>query len=436
VAPAENRDNAPGVTVRFTLPCQPNTYLIPNVTFNCNLVVATAALSLDHGAGALIERLRIYHGSQLLEDISQYARLRQIITDISQSPVNQSTVTNLLEASPQGTHQLAAADVAINAFIPPDIENVCERGQIPTVDPTYLPAGQEHPLVISLASGIIGSLAQKACPVHAGTGSPLRIELVLSSNNKAIVCDPGQTAGAAAGAGTWELHDCELHATYVQVSSNAQALIDQAVGGVYALNTYTYTHSQQTAVLGDTDGNVLLPFSYSSLKHVITGLYQSGVEDRLHFNVSGRNQCNVDEVFWQIGAARVPSQPLKGYLQVMNEAFKVYGVSSDILQICNNCDRENSALTSTPPLAPRANANEITRPIRVGKFAMGLDLEAWGATSSATRIENGINTTAIQMYVNWKCSNADNMTINTEVHTWGCYDLLVTAQNGQFYARF
>ena len=128
--------------------------------------------------------------------------------------------------------------------------------------------GETHHFVISLMSGVIGSMCQKAFPAHACTGSPLRVEIDLASRDKAIVSSIVNTVQPG-----WSLTECELHATYVQVSSNAQALIDQATGGVYGLNTYTYTHAQQTLDATASSSTILLPFAYSSLKHVVSGIF-------------------------------------------------------------------------------------------------------------------------------------------------------------------
>jgi hypothetical protein len=103
VAPSENSTYNGGDTVRFTLPCQQNTYLTPDVALRftfTNTAVAANTCNPDYSASALIKRLRIFHGSQLLEDCDNYNRLRQIITDVSQSPVNSSTISSVLEGTP------------------------------------------------------------------------------------------------------------------------------------------------------------------------------------------------------------------------------------------------------------------------------------------------------------------------------------------------
>ena len=455
VAPAENRNNNPGATMRFTLPCQANTYLMPNVTLNVGVKFVDELNTLttnqekfvnfDGGASSIIDRIRIFHGSQLLEDIQEYSRIRKLVTDITQDPANTGTIGNLLQGEAPGSEPqariVAAAPAAVNqASANVLLQALQTLNQIPTpraceyngsnADNSTFTNGETHNFVISLMSGVIGSMCQKAFPAHACTGSPLRVEIDLASRDKAIVSSIVPTVRPG-----WSLVDCELHATYVQVSSNAQALIDQATGGVYGLNTYTYTHAQQTLDAAASSSTILLPFAYSSLKHVVSGIYTGtpGIRD---YNISGRHRDFITSVHWQIGAARVPSQPLQGIEEIIAGALECYGVSSDLLQICNHIDHHLGLtnVSGTAGVTQTLDGGTINHTPDIGKFCLGLDAEAFGATSSATRIENGINTTAIQMYVVVSASEAYGNA--HELHTWGQYDMLVSCQNGQAYARF
>ena len=422
VSPAENDTNNPGGTVRFTLPNQPNTYLMPNVefTFDANLLGAAAdAGNFDNNASAVIERYRLYHGSQLIVDIPEYARLRKLVGDVTQSPVNGLTIGNLLENAPEGSADSPAAAALADLKI---VARKCSN--VPQTKVDFMPGASSHHMVVPLMCPVIGSMAQKAWPCHAATAAPLRIEIDLTENAKALLMANGQAV-----APTYNISKTQLHAEYVQVSSNAQALIDQAVGGVYSLNTSSYAHTQSTIATGSTTANLLLPFSYSSLKHFVTGIYAQG-SDVNAFNISGRNRANIDQLFYQIGAARVPSTPMQTDKEIGAQLCKCFGVSSDLLQICNYLERDTFGVVATPPTPA---AGDYVRP---GVFAMGIDLEAFGATSSATRIENGVNTTALQCFINFTTAPGTTFGANYDVHTWANFDLLCTFANGQAYSRF
>jgi len=427
VSPAENSTNHSGTTVRFTLPNQPNTYLMPDVTLNFDFV-NTVACAFDGDANCLIERYRLYHGSQLLVDIPEYSRLQSIINDVTQAPDNGSTVRQVLAEAPRGGILSNANSGAPIAATLRDLATTCSV--VPFLKPDQIGVPQPnapHRITLPLMCPLIGSVATKAWCSHAATAAPLRVEVDIGTPAKCLV------KANAAAVTTYELQNTEIHATYVQVSSTAQALIDQAVGGVYALNTSSYAHTQSVHPLNTQVANYLLPFSYSSLKHILTGLYQSGVEDQAHLNITGRNRGMIDQVWYQIGASRVPSQPMKLMPEVCAHLCKCFGVSSDLLQISNYLERASFGQNEQAAIDGNAPAGGAEVPC-AGKYAIGIDLEAFGATSSATRISNGVNTTALQIFLNWK-QDANN-THATEVHSWGCYDMLVTFANGQGYARF
>jgi hypothetical protein len=78
---------------------------MPNVEFTFTAAlggVAADAGNFDNNASAVIERYRLYHGSQLLVDIPEYARLRKLVGDVTQSPVNGSTRQMFCGSSDQG----------------------------------------------------------------------------------------------------------------------------------------------------------------------------------------------------------------------------------------------------------------------------------------------------------------------------------------------
>lgn len=432
VSPAENSTNQPGTTVRFTLPNQPNTYLMPDVALVFDFVnTGAVGCAFDGDANCLIDRYRLYHGSQLLIDIPEYSRLQSIIRDVTQAPDNGSTIRNLLSEAPRGGVLATAAGANQARTLAQALD--C-TGVVPRYNPAQMlvpEAGAPHRIVLPLMCPLIGSIAQKAWCSHAATAAPLRVEIDLASNAKALITTHANVGTVK----TYTTENTQLHATYVQVSSTAQSLIDQAVGGVYALNTYSYAHSQNSHAVDTRDINALLPFSYSSLKHLLTGQYAAGVEDQLHLNVTGRQRNNVHTVFYQIGASRVPSQPMNLMPEIASHLCKCFGVSSDLLQISNYLERQSFGNNAQQPIVAIADNESFGGCPPAGTFAIGIDLEAFGATSSATRISNGVNTTALTIHLNWK-QDVATPAGGAEVHTWGCYDMLVTFANGQAYARF
>lgn len=438
-SPSENRTYIGGEVMRFSLPTMPNSYVMPDVQLKfgvTNQVAAAGAVfTLDGGANALISRLRIFHGSQLLEDIQDYNRLRQIVCDVSQSPINSSTLSSVLEGTPQSNEHDPVAVAAIDI-----ITQSSRLKVVPRQWPADFVGAQRNVYSVSILSGLIGSLAKKALPVTAMTASNVRVELTLAANNDAMIT----TAAGNALVPTWIIDNAELRSTYVQISETAQALIHQAVGGHYVCNSSTYSHAQSNILGADSNANILLPFSYSSATNLIHGVYNTANNGlRTNYTITGRSKANINDVHWQIGAARVPSTPLQGTTDVISETCKCFGVSSDLLQVSNHFTKANCEVV-TSALVAQAGAGHIAANAvnEQGRFTMGLDLQTFGSTSSADRVENGANTTASQLFLSLTTTagttfnNGVAGVVSYEVHSWCQYDVLYQCQNGTMYARF
>ena len=80
-----------GDTVMFNIPTRANLVMVPTesyLKFTLSTLTATAAtaIRLDScGAHGLIQRIRIFHGSNLLEDIDNYGLLAKLLFDIQVS---------------------------------------------------------------------------------------------------------------------------------------------------------------------------------------------------------------------------------------------------------------------------------------------------------------------------------------------------------------
>jgi len=91
-----------GDTVMFNIPTRANLFMVPTesyLKFTLSALVASAAsaIRLDScGAHGLIQRLRIFHGSNLLEDIDNYGLLAKFLFDIQVSSDATSGKFNML----------------------------------------------------------------------------------------------------------------------------------------------------------------------------------------------------------------------------------------------------------------------------------------------------------------------------------------------------
>ena len=77
----------PNDLVRFNIPCRKGLYLINDECYaRITLTNSTGfALRLDGGIFSVLDRLQVFHGSNLLEDIQQYGALYSLLLDTTLS---------------------------------------------------------------------------------------------------------------------------------------------------------------------------------------------------------------------------------------------------------------------------------------------------------------------------------------------------------------
>ena len=417
MSPSENAGYAPGAVMRFEIPTAPNTFLVTDTTLD--LTVRTDAnnhvFDGSIGAGSIIERIRVFSGSQLLTDTSHYAKLANLITDVSKSytATGTSGATCYLGPNEYSTAELAAATTIVPYQ---DAATSLFNG-----------AGDQA-VSIPLMDGIIGSLAgNKAFPLHACSAAPLRVEITLASNAAGI---QGQ-----GGAVNWTVvNQPYLRCTIVEVSDRAMELIDDTTPSP-VFNTVGYASSTSSPTANQTSNTVNLPFSYTSIKHLLTGYYMTANEaDQLTGSQSARatggaavafpNLNGSDECYWTIGASRVPSQPLQGGAQMAVSAQECFSLTTHLTQASNH-------LQPTSWNRGGAVCDGVLK-ARAGTRAYCLDCETMGPASQF--IESGINTTnaAVSVTVAWAAAVANPMT----VYSWAGYDLRVDFANGVAFARY
>ena len=427
MAPSENATYNPGTVMRFEIPTAPNTFLVTDTTLDLTvttaLVTALGRSCFDGpiGAGSIIERVRVFSGSQLLTDTSGYAKLANLITDVSKSYTATATSGSTCYLAPQtmASEAESTAGSAISA--------------VPYQDPisAYGAMGVKV-LSIPLMDGVIGSLAgNKAFPLHACSAAPLRVEITL-----AAVDDGMQTALDAVGAATstWTVTaQPYLRCTIVEVSDRAMELINAATPSP-VFNTVGYASSTSSPTAGQTSNTINLPFSYTSVKHLLSGYYLgTNAGNGLASSQAARSTGGVaaadnlgsgDEVYWTIGASRVPSQPLQGGAQIAVAAQECFSLTTHLTQASNHLQPQS--------WNRGANVADGVLEARSGTRAYCLDCETMGPASQF--IESGINTTnaAVSMTVSWTTMQASAFT----VYSWAGYDLRCDFANGVCFARY
>jgi hypothetical protein len=213
-------DYTDGQTIIINIPTSPNQVMASSESvFKFNLTVTNGAtasnlIRLDKcGAHGIIQRLRLYHGSQLLEDLDNYGNIVSQLTALQKSSgcngkdsILQGFALDKFCDVQDGTDTTTKTNQVLPIIAGERLHDDSNTGEF-----TQIAADGEtlaRTYCINLLS-IVGSLSEKYVPLFAMTSAPLRLELQLVSNPNKFAC------GAQAMAG-FKVNNCEYIAQMME----------------------------------------------------------------------------------------------------------------------------------------------------------------------------------------------------------------------------
>jgi len=409
------------------LPTRSNTCLIPSESYlrgTINLVVsgATTATTLEScGWHAFIQRVRVFHGSNLLEDIDSYSQLAKILYDF-QAP--EDSVKGRFSIT-SGTNpdysvaQAAGAGAALNAA---SINRGRALGALGATTHSF-------PFAINLIS-LVGALAgEKYLPFFEFSAAPLRLEIVLQQNPARCLMNLG---GAIASfnmtgvnyAGEFlELSDASVQAIKAGSSSPMQMVLP---------SWRSYTNSASVPATTQTEVSFPIPAKFSSLKSILVASRSTAAaagQFPLSHCAFGNGTANVNRgPIFRIGAEVLPSTAPISIPEIYNETVKCFGSLAD-LQLQPSITAAAYGLDA-PVAVTTLDGSYLTES---GSFLIGIDTEVYQGTSGQS-IFNGSNTNTSDIFsiVNYYTAGATTI-LQT---AFANYDQVLVMENGVCYARY
>lgn len=417
----------PGDTITINIPTRANTALIPSESYlkgTFNLIVSTASTSScleSCGWHQFIQRIRVFHGSNLLEDIDNYGQLAKVLYDYQASEdavkgrFSITTGTNP-EFSGVGTGAAALQNVrSVN------------RGRATGVLATTA-GGTPFPFAINLIS-LVGALSQNSyLPLWEMTAAPLRIEIVLQSSlNRAMMVQGGAglsfTANNINYCGEFlELSDSVISAIKAGSSNPIQMVLP---------SWRTYTNSAQLPATTQTQISFPIPSKFSSLKSILVATRSSAGGDAVFpsshcaFGVGSANSTGYQ---FRIGSEVLPSTPVASFPEIYNEVIKCFGSVAD-MQNQPSIDRDAFELNTPNTASGLVEASTEDS----GSFLIGIDCEVYQNVDKAS-IFAGLNTNTSDIYaiVNYYAPGATTI-LQTAMAS---YDQVLVFESGVCYARY
>jgi hypothetical protein len=430
-----------GSTIIINIPTRNNLALIPSesvLKFSTTMTTtATAKIANfdSHGAHGYINRLRVFHGSNLLQDIQDYHVLAkalydyQVPLDATQGRFSATSGTNndvVGSLSNMANNTSATSDLtgALVSAKPINRGKSYVNGALLTSASTLAAGAITDNFSINLIS-LVGALAGgKYLPLFEMTSSPLRVEITLASAvNQVFNFDAGTPTN-------FTLYNVEYIAEFLELPDSAIQAIKAGSSSPLQMvipdyRTYAFTTTLQNAV---TQVSMPIAAKFSSLKSIVVSQRPSTGATGLYPTAS--SSFNLQSYTFRIGSEVLPSTAPSTLPDFFNEACKCFGSLADLnYQPSIDVDAFNG-LFNQAAMTLYGQGQLLNS----GSFLAGIDLESYQNADKST-IFSGLNTNNSDIFYQ-PIHNAVGGAVACTYTAMACFDSVLVCENGVAYVRF
>jgi hypothetical protein len=421
-----------GETIIINIPTRNNTALIASesvlkFTLNVTLAAATVVAALDScGLHGLFNRIRVFHGSNLLSDIQNYGDLAKILYDF-QMPLDavqgRYSATSGTTSDYAGT-LLPAAYAQNNAITvkPVNRGRNLSAGTIAGVTGAQTIAGSIN--LISLVGALAGG---KYLPLWSMTAAPLRVEIVVNSAAINAMCIAPTAPGA------FSLSNVEYIGEFLELPDSAIAAINAGSSSPLQMvipDYRAYSFSQGLTSGTATTISMPIPAKFSSLKSIFINQKNSATAGALTHYPYASGTMGLSQYQFRIGSEVLPSNPPLTIAEFFTEAGKCFGSVAD-LQYQPAVDLESYSVVN--PGATAVNDYNLGQTSNSGAFVVGIDCESYMAADKSS-VFAGLNTnTSDIFFIGQYAPTASQTALLT---AFANFDSVLVCENGVAYTRF
>ena len=416
---ADNSTYNPTEIIRIEIPTSSNNiHLFGKDSFiegklNIPLIAANAAVSeVDGNVFSLFSRMRVSHGSNVVEDTQNCGRLWHVLNDIQKvnDARGEDSITKLAFSN------LTAAGSAAG-LMQPHLKGC-------TVSAAAGQAAQVFPFSFTLPSAIFGSLCEKSIPLSECTASSFYIELELASLGN-FFCDSG---GVASAFGAVTVSDIYYNAKCAVLPPDVHGLLMSSTGGKVVIPAVAFKTEAKSVAAAATSFNDKFAYQVSSANAFLWWMTTAGANGSLvHRSVTSRNCKGLTEWQLNINGEMYPSDMIRGKPRNLNELLRAFDMlSSNLGSGVLDQVTYGGPLVDAGTLATDINTADIPHK----RFVAGIDLNRFN--QSHETLLSGTNTVgqSINLVANF-AAVGDAQTLYSAL----MYDVLYTIQDGLMTAN-
>jgi len=453
----------PNDTITFNLPTHNNLCFVPNESYlNFKATITNGAtagnyIRLDsNGAHGFIRRIRVFHGTNLLEDIENYEVLAKMMFDL-QAPYTATQGKLSITTGTRADLSLNMPIINRNAFTdtdPTQIQLASAFNAIPSkvTIPNHGALLNTGTSAIAAAAvittqlysinliSIIGTLCnEKYFPLFACTSAPLRVEIQLVPNLlNAVACDQDDIS--------FTIKDVEYVMNTIELSDSAMGIIQNSLNGeplqfcVTDYKNYVWNGQLPNAA---TSFSVPINAKFSSLKSIIIASRDTAKAGNKEYFPCSSNSFSLSQYYFRIGANVFPAKYPSSTSEYFSEVMKATGSISS-MQHCPAIDIESYSQTlptknndsfkaAAAGAFPGVDTYKFSS-VSSGSFYTGMDLENY-ATADRTNIFAGYNSNTDDIF--YVPSYPTQTAIgNLRFDAFAMYDCVLVFQNNTVYCKF
>jgi hypothetical protein len=347
------------------------------------------------GIAGCIQRLRIFHGSNLLMDLDNYGTLASLLTSYQLAKEDVEGKHQVLAGTDQGHGRdlgaiTNAADVSVDFAIP----------------------------LLSILS-----LTDNYVPMFALTNASLRMEIQFVSNTNLFLTSDQAVDGAVGSGKTF--NNVKFIGNYVEVSDSGMQIIAQSLEGrplEWVCQSYANYVFNTSLVVGTKQVSMPVPAKFNSLKalYFITRQHFAGDTDQ---PADDMPRFGLNEYSVRIGSKVIPSTKPNSTPQFLAEMERALGSVSNRVSPHNYTYAQ---ITTDGSVAPDINAVSSA-------FAVGIETESY-SSAPMNSVYQGLNTSTDDIF--YQPTYVHTAAVDVRIDCFASYDQLITIENGQASVQF
>ena len=442
-----------GDTIIINIPTRNNLVYVPSESYLKFKYEVTAGADCNYarfdscGAHGIIQRIRVFHGSNLLSDIDNYGLLSKLLFDIQVPTDSFYGKYNILAGTRNDLTVTLPAIVKADIDLTTDATLKFKGGFTLPVNQTNSGSRMNASAVISNGNAVsqtfclnLITLAGALCkdkyfPLFACTSAPLRVEIQLVSS-----CQAAMNIAAAC---TFKVSNCEYIAQMIELSDNAMNIIRESQNGqpLQFVNPDYRNYQYNFALPHVTSTQVTMPIpaKFSSLKSLFVTIRDPAMNGTVTYFPYSCNAFKISQYFFRIGAQVMPSKVPDTLPEMFAEVVKAIGSMSDLNH------QPSIDYTSYSQDVPTANSGDASvayttafyqqSPVSSGSFYVGLDLENY-ANADKSAIFSGWNSNTDDIYFIPTFGDNNPAIAAARFDSFALFDTVLVFENGTCFVKY